>query len=72
MTITGKKYPNRGFGNPNYDKDKQREIARKAGRAAHAPGAGGHEWTVEEARAAGRKSWSNRRKPADPGGDVPV
>lgn len=34
--------------------DKQREIARKGGRAAHEKGTA-HEWTPEEARAAGSK-----------------
>ncbi|HUV04293.1 MAG TPA: KGG domain-containing protein [Armatimonadota bacterium] len=34
--------------------DKQREIARKGGRAAHEKGTA-HEWTSTEARTAGRK-----------------
>ena len=34
--------------------EKQREIASKGGRAAHLKGTA-HEWTSEEARAAGRK-----------------
>ena len=34
--------------------DKQREIARKGGQAAHARGTA-HEFTADEARAAGRK-----------------
>jgi uncharacterized protein len=34
--------------------EKQREIASKGGRAAHAKGTA-HEWTSEEARSAGRK-----------------
>jgi hypothetical protein len=34
--------------------DKQREIASKGGRAAHAKGTA-HEWSSEEARTAGRK-----------------
>ena len=34
--------------------DKQREIARKGGRAAHQKGTA-HEWTTDEARSAGRK-----------------
>jgi general stress protein YciG len=34
--------------------EKQREIARKGGRAAHARGTA-HEFTADEARAAGRK-----------------
>ena len=36
------------------DHEKQREIARKGGMAAHAKGTA-HEFTVEEARNAGRK-----------------
>lgn len=36
------------------DSTKQREIARKGGRAAHAKGTA-HEFTPDEARAAGRK-----------------
>lgn len=43
---------NRGFA--SMDPDKQREISRKGGKVAHASGVG-HEWTPEEARAAGRK-----------------
>jgi uncharacterized protein len=34
--------------------ERQREIASKGGRAAHAKGTA-HEWTPEEARSAGRK-----------------
>jgi general stress protein YciG len=34
--------------------EKQREIASKGGRAAHLKGTA-HEWTVDEARLAGRK-----------------
>jgi len=36
------------------DPAKQREIASRGGRAAHARGTG-HEWTSEDAREAGRK-----------------
>ena len=36
------------------NRDKQREIASKGGRAAHAKGRA-HEWTKDEAREAGRK-----------------
>ena len=36
------------------DKDKQRRIASLGGKAAHAKGTA-HEWTLEEARAAGKK-----------------
>jgi len=42
----------RGFA--SMAQDKQREIASKGGRAAHMKGTA-HEWTSEEARAAGRK-----------------
>ena len=43
---------NRGFA--SMDATKQREIARKGGRAAHEKGTA-HEFTTDEARAAGRK-----------------
>ena len=43
---------NRGF--VSMDRDKQREIARKGGKAAHEKGTA-HEFTADEARAAGRK-----------------
>src|SRR5258707_14970408 len=42
----------RGFASMN--SEKQREIARKGGRAAHEKGTA-HEFTSDEARAAGRK-----------------
>ncbi|NLN77600.1 MAG: general stress protein [Armatimonadetes bacterium] len=42
----------RGFA--SMDPEKQREIARKGGRAAHKKGTA-HQWTSEEARIAGRK-----------------
>src|SRR5580765_7441774 len=42
----------RGFASMNTEK--QREIARKGGRAAHEKGTA-HEFTADEARAAGRK-----------------
>lgn len=41
----------RGFA--SMDKARQREIASKGGKAAHAKGTA-HEWTSEEARQAGR------------------
>jgi uncharacterized protein len=44
----------RGFGSPNFGKDRQREIASKGGIVAHARGTA-HEWTVAEAKVAGRK-----------------
>jgi general stress protein YciG len=45
------------------DRQKQREIASKGGKAAHAKGTA-HEWTSEEAREAGRKGGmaSHRRR----------
>jgi hypothetical protein len=43
---------NRGFA--SMDTSKQRSIASKGGKAAHAQGRA-HEFTVEEARSAGRK-----------------
>jgi len=43
---------NRGFA--SMDRTKQREIASKGGRAAHEKGTA-HEWSADEARAAGRK-----------------
>jgi uncharacterized protein len=51
----------RGFA--SMDRSKQREIASKGGKAAHQKGTA-HEWTSEEARAAGRKGGmaSHRRK----------
>ncbi len=42
----------RGFA--SMDRNKQREIASKGGKAAHQKGTA-HEWTTEEAREAGRK-----------------
>ena len=54
----------RGFA--SMDRTKQREIASKGGRAAHVKGTA-HEWSAEEARAAGRKgglaSHRKRRPP---------
>jgi uncharacterized protein len=70
----------RGFA--SMDRAKQREIASKGGKAAHAKGTA-HEWTSEEAREAGRKGGmaSHRRRkeamegdtqitPPESGGDV--
>src|SRR5829696_7664538 len=50
MSGTGKS--KRGFA--SMDSSRQREIASKGGRAAHAKGTA-HEWTSDEARVAGRK-----------------
>lgn len=45
----------RGFA--SMDPEKQRRIASKGGKAAHKSGKA-HEWTVDEAREAGRKGGS--------------
>ena len=50
MSGTGKS--KRGFA--SMDANRQKEIASKGGRAAHAKGTA-HEWTPDEARNAGRK-----------------
>ena len=54
----------RGFA--SMDRNKQRDIASKGGKAAHQKGTA-HEWTSEEAREAGRKGGmaSHRRKQDD-------
>jgi len=59
----------RGFA--SMDRNKQREIASKGGKAAHQKGTA-HEWTSEEAREAGRKGGmaSHRRKQEQQGGEV--
>ena len=51
----------RGFA--SMDRNKQRDIASKGGKAAHQKGRA-HEWTSEEAREAGRRGGiaSHRRK----------
>jgi general stress protein YciG len=49
---------NRGFA--SMDAAKQREIASKGGKAAHEKGTA-HEFTTEEAAAAGRKGGQSRR-----------
>lgn len=50
----------RGFA--SMDKNKQKAIASKGGKAAHVKGTA-HEWTPEEARAAGRKGGAASHKP---------
>jgi uncharacterized protein len=49
------------------DRNKQREIASKGGKAAHQKGTA-HEWTIEEAREAGRKGGktAHRRRELQP------
>ena len=61
----------RGFA--SMDRNKQREIASKGGKAAHQKGTA-HEWTSEEAREAGRKGGmaSHRRKQEQQGGGGPM
>lgn len=56
--MTERKGRGRGFASMN--RDKQREIASKGGRAAHIQGTA-HEWTSEEARQAGRKGGAASR-----------
>lgn len=63
----------RGFA--SMDRNKQRDIASKGGKAAHQKGTA-HEWTSEEAREAGRKGGmaSHRRKQqqsGEPSGTTP-
>lgn len=48
----------RGFAAMN--SEKQKEIARKGGRAAHEQGVA-HQWTSQEAREAGKKGGQSRR-----------
>ena len=57
--VTERKGRGRGFA--SMDPDKQREIASKGGRAAHVQGTA-HEWTSDEARAAGRKGGAASRR----------
>lgn len=51
----------RGRGFASMDPKKQKMIASKGGRAAHAKGTA-HKWTSEEARAAGRIGGQRRQK----------
>ncbi len=53
----------RGRGFASMSPEKQREIASKGGRAAHVQGTA-HEWTSDEARAAGRKGGAASRSRA--------
>lgn len=48
----------RGRGFASMDREKQREIASRGGRAAHEQGTA-HEWNSDEARVAGRKGGSS-------------
>jgi len=60
----------RGFS--SMDKEKQREIASKGGKAAHQKGTA-HEFTSDEARVAGRKGGaaSRARRASEPANDQP-
>jgi general stress protein YciG len=51
----------RGFG--SMDKVRQRELASRGGKAAHRLGVA-HQWTVDEAREAGRKGGLGRKAKA--------
>ena len=59
----------RGFA--SMDRSKQKEIARKGGKAAHMKGTA-HEWSSEEARLAGRKGGmaSHKRRKSLPLSEV--
>jgi general stress protein YciG len=60
----------RGFA--SMDREKQREIARKGGIAAHEKGTA-HEWSPAEAREAGRKGGiASHRKRVDEPATTPV
>jgi general stress protein YciG len=52
MVVKRNRTSERGFA--SMDPEKQRKIASKGGRAAHLQGKA-HQWTREEAQAAGRK-----------------
>lgn len=59
----------RGFA--SMDRERQREIARKGGRAAHEQGVA-HQWSSEEARAAGRKGGQSSRGSRNAGSEPSV
>lgn len=56
--------PRRGFAAMN--PEKQKEIARKGGRAAHEQGVA-HQWDSNEAREAGRKGGQARTRQSNDG-----
>ena len=64
-----KKKSVRGFA--AMDAEKQREIARKGGRAAHEQGVA-HEWSSQEAREAGKKGGQARGKQSNSREDGPL
>ena len=57
-----------GRGFAGMDRERQREIASQGGRAAHASG-NAHQFTSEEARAAGSKRHANNASRAAPATD---
>ena len=69
--MEGVRKERRGFA--SMSPEKQREIASKGGRAAHEKGTA-HEWSPDEARAAGRKggqiSRGGRGRLVSPGGPL--
>lgn len=60
--VNGQKKSIRGFA--AMDAEKQREIARKGGRAAHEQGVA-NEWSSNEAREAGKKGGQSRGRQYD-------
>ncbi|MET0382867.1 MAG: KGG domain-containing protein [Burkholderiaceae bacterium] len=68
-TQQGQQNSGGGRGFAGMDRERQREIASQGGRAAHASG-NAHQFTSEEARAAGSKRHANNasRAAADVGG----
>jgi len=58
--------PSGGRGFAGMDRERQREIASQGGRAAHASG-NAHQFTSEEARAAGSKRHANSAARTNPG-----
>lgn len=59
----------RGFA--SMDRERQREIARKGGRAAHEQGVA-HQWSSEEARTAGRKGGQSSRGSRNTSSQEPI
>ena len=66
---TGGRKSRRGFA--SMPREKQREIARQGGRAAHQKGTA-HEWNAEEARTAGRKGGQASRRGKSPAVNSPT
>ena len=61
----GERHKSRGRGFASMDREKQREIARRGGRAAHEQGTA-HEWTSDEARVAGPQRWLDEPQITNP------